>query len=770
MSLVDAYIQWLPTIIWWLIVIEFLGLLAFPIVSRVAINLKDKGFFLSKVISIVFVSYISWITSFIVGHSQLVIFFSIFLVALLSFFILKKYGFPKINKNFILKTEIVFFVVFFIFLSLHMYHPYIEGTNVDTLYFGERFMDHGFAKAVSRSSSFPPNDPWLSGVKFEHYYYFGFVISSILSTISNIPMNIMFNLWNTTITALVSSMVFGFGYLLTNKKRFAVFGILFFVFFGNLFSAKLVFDNYENLIESVKSYSHIYYWDSTRQLTGQAVTINEFPFFTSMWGDVHAHFVSFLFQILVVILLYNFILSKKKNFKIFGKNKFHIILSLIVFSMVLGILLPTNTWDYPTYAILSMIVLSCYNISGNLNIRKSKNILNMINKIKIKKNILLTLTPVLISFILYLPYTLLLKTGRASQGLALTSYPSPLIDIIYIFGFLFFILYSFIFLSEKILFYIKKYYRFSILFALITLFLIQKFEVLLVVAPLIFISGIILLEKILQKQKTKPEYLFSISIIFTLSMLIAFTSIFYFHSSFSNGIVERMNTVFKLHLQVWIMIGLISGYCLKIVLEKLSVKFKNFWNIIFLILVLVSSIYPVLATYTYFKGFEAKPTLDGFEYMKTRDINVVLQNDKHVRVKIEPDYYAVLWIDENIKGEPVILEAVPKDAPWNQPFDYTYFTRIASLTGLPTLVGWPFHEFNWGYETDFTEPRILDVNEIYETTDNKRALQLLKKYNVIYVYVGVLEKLQYSKVGLKKFDEIGKKVYDEKNSTIYKII
>ncbi len=760
MSLIDAYVQWLPTILWWLFVIELLGLLVFPIVSRVASSLKDKGFFISKAIAIVLVTYISWLLSFATGYSTLTVLVSLMILLVSSAFIIRRHGMPQIDTRFLLKTEIVFLAVFLIFLSLHMYHPYIEGTVTDTLYTGERFMDHGFAKAVSRSSSFPPADPWLSGYTLQHYYYFGFSISSALSAISQIPMNIMFNLWNSTITALAASMAFGFSYMLTGRKRYALFTVLFFVFFGNLYSAKLVLEKYGegNLLESIKSYDHYYYWDPTRSLTGDAVTINEFPFFTSIWGDLHAHFVSFPFQILAIILLYNFIMSGRKGFGIFGKNRRHIALSIAVFGASLGILFPINSWDYPTYFALSFMAIFLF---------------NHMNKTGIKENVLSAAAPLAASVLLYLPYYLSLKTQRIS-GVAVTSYPSPLSNILIIFGFPLLIFYSFLIMAEKwetVKELMRKQILLSVIFAAALGFLFSKFITTLVIAPLIFLSGITILGN-MQNKKFQKGHFFVLLLILMLSSVLTFTSVFYLNSNFSGGNAERMNTVFKMNLQAWIMAGLVAGYALQQIFNKLkqwNPATKKIWLAAFVMLLAISSIYPFIGTYTYFKGFGATPTLDGFEYMKERDIEVVLEGDRHVRVKIEPDYYAVKWIDENIQGTPTMLEAVPAKAPWSQPFDYTYFSRIASLTGVPTLIGWVFHEYNWGYETDVTEQRIWDTTEIYTTNDTERAMELLAKYNVSYVYIGVLENLQYPEEGLKKFEDIGEKVYDYKGAKIFEI-
>jgi uncharacterized membrane protein len=74
--------------------------------------------------------------------------------------------------------------------------------------------------------------------------------------------------------------------------------------------------------------------------------------------------------------------------------------------------------------------------------------------------------------------------------------------------------------------------------------------------------------------------------------------------------------------------------------------------------------------------------------------------------------------------------------------DYTYFSRISSFTGIPTIIGWPFHEFMWrGDTTGWFETRMADVRQIYE--DPQNTVSLMKKYNASLLYVGESELSRY---------------------------
>ena len=93
---------------------------------------------------------------------------------------------------------------------------------------------------------------------------------------------------------------------------------------------------------------------------------------------------------------------------------------------------------------------------------------------------------------------------------------------------------------------------------------------------------------------------------------------------------------------------------------------------------------------------------------------------------------------------------------------------------MPSVVGWQWHQEQqrWGYRAD-VGLRIRDVKTIYETEDAGRAISLLERYNVRYVYVGQLERLYYPGPGLGKFDgslaDYLEPVFDSDAVTIYRV-
>lgn len=156
-------------------------------------------------------------------------------------------------------------------------------------------------------------------------------------------------------------------------------------------------------------------------------------------------------------------------------------------------------------------------------------------------------------------------------------------------------------------------------------------------------------------------------------------------------------------------------------------------------------IYPNFAINSYY-NLKIYQGLDGIKYLKPL---------------YPTDYEAILWINKNIKGQPVILEA--------QGDSYTDYARISSNTGLPTVLGWTVHEWLWRGTYDVPSPRIPEVQSLYETESLEDAKTLIDKYKIELVFIGNLEKEKYPKLNEEKFKSLGKIIYQNGHTIIYKM-
>jgi uncharacterized membrane protein len=231
------------------------------------------------------------------------------------------------------------------------------------------------------------------------------------------------------------------------------------------------------------------------------------------------------------------------------------------------------------------------------------------------------------------------------------------------------------------------------------------------------------------------------------------------------GDIDRMNSVFKFYLQVWVMLGLASAYLLWRLAYTHRVARSGGWRKVWVgalvVLVAGASVYPLLGTQDRLsERFSILPmTLDGTAYMRE-----TVYRDRRGDIDLAADYDGINWLQQNVEGSPLILEGLTPNYRWGG--------RISVYTGLPTIVGWQWHQEQqrWGYRWAVGD-RAKDVNQIYRTTSSSEALSLMRKYGVEYVYVGQLERLYYLEEGLRKFDE-GldlEEVYRNEQVRIYRV-
>jgi len=264
----------------------------------------------------------------------------------------------------------------------------------------------------------------------------------------------------------------------------------------------------------------------------------------------------------------------------------------------------------------------------------------------------------------------------------------------------------------------------------------------------------------------------SYSDIFVLLMILLSTALLIFPELFYVKDIYplhyRANTMFKLGYQAFIMLSLASGYIIARLFSKrhsgkpegrLQNRFwtsqndgKNMfavttlYKIFLLLLLLLVIIYPYFSVNSYFGNLKTYKGLYGLSYLE----------------KLYPnDYQAIVWLQNNVQGQPVVLEAVGDS--------YTDYSRVSANTGLPTVLGWPVHEWLWRGSFNEAGKRVDEVKNFYSTSDVNQARNFIKKYNVKYVFIGQLEHQKYPELNEAKFAKIGKIIYQSGETKIYRI-
>ena len=718
-------IQIAYAIIWWLILL-LIGLITFPLVSRVCGRLLDKGYSISKILGLLLLTYFSWLFAslHILKFGYLNISIALLLLLALSFFLGRK----RLNlKNLPLKSmlisEALFTVAFALLLVYLRYKP-------DIFYaYSEDFMDFAFLQSILRSDYFPPADPWLAGASLP-YYYGGQLITAILTMISKVPSSISYNLAVAMFFGLIASASYGIGYNVTKGKLYGFVAVVFVCFAG--FSSGVfqlfAFVFHHDLLGHSATAAHgfldwLLHFDSAGAIPH---TCNLYPYYAFLEGYLHAHTMSIPFQLMYVMLMLSLLKTGDDDVK---SSRSDLSLTVVILGISLGFFIFINTWDYPIYAAFTLLAF----IFFKLNLNK-KGILGVI----------------LVSFVLYVPYFVARDWGGA-HGLGIVHARTDLADLVELFALFLFVVFSFFYVSFR-----GRLFKGETLIVVTVLAIIIasvsflfNFQLLLILIPLILVPLYCI-----YKARERKETEFMLLLVLMGALIVLFCELFFIADALSHP-YERYNTVMKFYLPVWIFLGIASAYGVFWVLKNTKGKFKGVWVAVLLVLVLSCLIQPVGLTVSWASGKLDyyninRGTLDGVAYVKI----------------IAPgEYEAIQWINGHIKGQPVILEA-PGGA-------YQFSSYVSTMTGLPTVIGWMTHEVMWRGNWDKVAGRDIDVDNIYKSPDSDQSLVLLRKYNIEYIYVGKLEEERYEADSLQKFASNPERytpVYENQGVVIYQVI
>ena len=236
--------------------------------------------------------------------------------------------------------------------------------------------------------------------------------------------------------------------------------------------------------------------------------------------------------------------------------------------------------------------------------------------------------------------------------------------------------------------------------------------------------------------------------IFVSTLLLIFPEFFYIKDIYPAH--YRANTMFKLGYQAFMMLGLSSAFIIFRLREYAAKYVLDFtysiYNTLFIFLFTLIAIYPYFAVSSYYGRLQQYKGQDGTVWMHEQ---------------FADDYRAIIWLRKNISNQPVIAEAVGES--------YTDYARVSAYSGLPTIVGWPVHEWLWRGSYDEAGKRIPEVETLYQTLDLDAARKIIDKYQVEYIFVGSLEREKYPQLEADKFNLLGQVVFVSGSTKIYKI-
>ena len=836
--------------IWWWLVVQVISIATVPASFRFFHPLADRGYALNKTVALVAFGFVSWwlgVTGLLENQAStsLIVILGLGTACWWSAGSVRRdlKVFVGRRQGLILLQEAIFAVAFVGFLLIRVRAGDIAGT--------EKFMDFAFLNSVARSASFPPIDPWLSpsaGMPNPtiNYYYFGYLVYGLLIQLSGVLPGEGFNLALATVFALAAVGIFSVGYsiardiaggwshpnlVLRTRTELprggwsidaawpyvaAGLGSVFLVLVaGNLWSVLRSIDG-SGMLQ--KDFWGGIGWNATRVLVIKDgdrdidYTINEFPAFSFLLGDLHPHVMALPFTVLAVGIAYRWLVHPPELFRwatglsvagatlpsngygVEGSTaepesprwkhavaRFDPLWEVLPVGVLISVLYFANSWDFPAYFLLIFA-------SGLVGAwpRQSSSKVGEPHYSSLRIMVRagwVVLGIALVSAVLVLPFlgsfTPPVVSGPGEMPVGFVSQRSLLMQFVQFWGLQ-------IAWVVPALWIVGTTFsrspnastrRFSvpigaILFAgLIAVLELRGAGTYALAVALAGLSIYGALQAVFPRDpRSDPDdepstangsvvrenlpggrgVGFALAVLGTAFVLLAVCEVLYIRD-FYGGSLRRMNTVFKLYYQSWMMIGLAGGPLAYWVarhtldssrefarqgsqfLQRLGVSALATLGVALIAGMLV---YPMRVTGLRTNAFANDPVLDGMDWMR----------------KFHPeDYAAARWLSENGVEDsgtrtPVVLEA--SGGP------YSEFARFSTQSGFPTVLGWDQHERLWRGDriNPEIERRKRDVEIIYRTQTVPEARQLLESYGVTFVVVGYLERQAYGGPGLSKFD------------------
>ena len=599
----------------WLVVMQLIALAILPIALAVFRSLPDGGYLLAKLLGVLVVSLVAWLLASLqwIAFSFGSVMVGIGAVALASCVVLpftwsSFLSFFRERWRVVTICEVVFIVAFLAFVLLRMANPDLwhqwQG--------GEKPMDTAYLNAVLKSSFMPPYDPWYAGGYLNYYYWGQFIVASFIHA-TGIDTAVAVNLAVPMFFALTVGGAFSVVYNLAEAARaklsqrpahrdpdelplksasaFAwspvvagVAAALFVTVIGNLDGAIQSLENLWAFIqnEPLRGFD---FWRSSRMMPpdppGNEIT--EFPFFTFLFADLHAHLMALPFTVLVVGAALAVVLRARGTARGSGRLAqmgwgLTEVAQVAVLGIAVGALRPINTWDYPTYLLLSMaaVLLAGVLRTGGLNL------------VVIVEAAAKTVLILVIGFVVFLPYHLNYETAFSS--IESTTNQTVLWQFLLIAGLFVFVIGSFVVNESRgwLLDLGRIVWRpFSKLVeppdverthrkwigvvrtALVALGLgaiglvvvLMLAEVTGSTTPFVFTFLVLALATaariVFSTRPDAPQTVFALLLALTAFSIVIGVDIYRVE-----GDIDRMNTVFKFYLQVWVLLALASAYML----------------------------------------------------------------------------------------------------------------------------------------------------------------------------------------------------------------
>ena len=785
----------------WLLTIEVISLATVPVVLRALPNLSDRGWGLARPIALILVGTLAWLLSYAhaIPNSMIGWWLVTALVAVPSLAVgfrdRSRIGFfIRTRWKLIVASELLFLLFFAMVVVLRGFVPSIEAT--------EKPMEFMLLNSAVHTPHAPPQDSWLAGHAVS-YYYFGYWMLGGLSTMSGVATDYAFNLSLALIASSAAAASFSVASSLIRRDggsyRAAIVvgvGSSFLLLFVASLAGWWELGAHLGIIPSgILNWVHIKGLDGTETVNnwrpeqfwwwfrasrvinsfdpsgaGLDMTIEEFPSFSFILGDLHPHVISIPFVLAGIGVAANLFFSAERwGLSWIRRNRWQ---SFVVV-LVIGAAGFVNAWD-----LLFLFTL----LAGVTALKVTRE-----REMSLPQAILYALPPLAIfavaMLVIYSPYYLgTLESQVKSPFLAPVKHGTRIVHFLTVWGV--FLLLSAAFVTTALKKSLSPQLEqtnmvefrpgpgtrvspgtwwlggITVAVLYVAWFLthmgyndgatLSDVVTRLAVAGPLAVLFVCLLATLdwRGRRGASDSTQFALALLTLVVFMLYAVELFFALDRFGN----RMNTVFKLYYEAWIALAVIATYCgymwwrLHPRLKGRALLASRTGAILMAVLAIGPIYYTFAAAVTRADEYQGSFTLDGLAWLKDRS----------------PDEYAAIeWLRDNVNEQAVIAEGVGNS--------YTEFARISETTGLPTVIGWTGHEDQWHHDPSIFAGREQDVRDLYETSDISKAEEIIAKYNITYVVLGSRERSTYTGLDASKFDTLGDRAFEQGAMVIYRL-
>jgi len=827
----------------WYLTLFISGLAFLPLSTTIFKHSGDFGYSFSKPLSMSVSAFTLWTLSYI----KIIPFRYVFIIAIVLIYAGIFYFLPKSRNNFLISVKNPASVRTFalqetLFAGALLFWSFARGLKplLDSL---EKPMNYGFMMSIMRSDYLPAADMWYSQGSI-NYYYFGQYIYAFFTKLSGLNVEVTYNLSMATTFALTLTLSFAICRMLADfaiKKGTSLYkaaptfsGLLggFIVtlagnshsfFYGTRYSGEAqkditapgyklmeflqdrgLLDKWNNVSEwaeqngeevsvSIKSF---WFANSTRFIgynpPTRDKTIHEFPFYSFLVADLHAHLINLSFVLLFIGILIAMVQSsymsdiardlrsndiRLNNLQGPGwlKTDYQNILNafsrtlrhpvFVLTSVLLGTFMMCNFWDFAIYLVVLAMALFIINLRGfgkiagieTLPVFLFQIICIMVPFLFIG-NPLLAVAGYALAVVLCFSSLLFSKDSFTITGaqLSLVFFISHIIILPFNM--------NFDPMSKSIAFTVNQTPVFQLTILWGTHIIVGLLYLIYVVRRR-FIHHDEIGGKALYAKDSLSRFFvglnpfdFFVCGLFVCGFLFVLMPEIIYVVDIYSGDFKRANTMFKFTYQAFVMLSIVMGYGItRILLTKpSSSKFDFRWSFVSVFMCVMLSIpsyYTQLSTRQWLGEFkmERYQGLNGVETMPDKD-------------KLE----TIRWINENISGQPVLLESYGDS--------YTDYNYLTAFTGIPTVMGWQTHQWLWRTSktvkdayNEVVRPRQMDVQMIYEFEDAAKVQSLINKYKIEYIAVGPNERRKFDSINESALKNLGEIIFETDTTYIIKL-